>query len=166
MRRDAISAVALACLVACGVPEQRELELAAGDAEGYGMLVQPVLEPSCATLDCHGDSLRPLRLFAETGLRASDELRDAPLTAEELDANVRALMAVDPDAEPVEESLVLLEPLAVDAGGVYHEGGDVWPSTTDPSYRCLRAFLAGQIGSPAAEAACTEAYENVGLPPE
>jgi len=164
--RRVLVAATLPLLIACAPSEQREQDLPDGDVAAYARLVHPVLEPSCATLDCHGDLDRPLRLFAETGLRASDELRDLPITADELDANVRALLAVDPGPATAGQSLVLLEPLAVDAGGVQHVGGDIFASTTDASYRCLHAFLAGQIASPEAETACVEAWEDVGLPPE
>lgn len=152
--------------VACAPPEQGELAIVVGDAEAYATEVHPVLEASCATLDCHGDPDRPLRLFAETGLRASDDLRGLPITEQELEQNLRSLAAVDPGAPTVDESLVLLEPLAPEAGGVHHVGGDLWPSTTDPSYLCVRAHLAGQSTMPEARAACAAAWDDVGLPPE
>jgi hypothetical protein len=123
--------------------------LVSEDEATYAAYVQPVLEARCATLDCHGNVERPLRLYAATGLRATDALRDRPLAAEELTANVRSLAAVDPGAAP-EASLVLSKPLV---GGQAHEGGDLWTSPDEPQVVCVRSWLAGAVDV----AACTTA---------
>ena len=111
-----------------------------GAAVDYATYVHPILEARCAPLDCHGDPGRPLRLYAQTGLRAADGLRFMPITPAELDLNVRSLAAVDPGVAP-EESLVMTKPLA---GGVGHAGGDVWTSPDDPEAVCLLGWLAGR----------------------
>ena len=55
---------------ACGgVAAQDEQPLVELDVEAYRRDVHPILEARCATLDCHGVDDRPLRLYAETGLR-------------------------------------------------------------------------------------------------
>jgi hypothetical protein len=119
------------------------------DEAAYGSYVQPILEARCATLDCHGNVERPLRLYARTGLRASDALRDRPFSVDELTANVRSLAAIDPGAAP-EASVILSKPLA---GGQAHEGGDLWTRSDEPQVVCVRSWLAGAVDV----AACTTA---------
>lgn len=124
-------------LLACG-PDVGAVPLSEPDVAGFGEL-QPWLEARCATLDCHGDPGRPLRLFSETGLRAPGVTRDAPLTAGELEDNAWSLFGVD-DA-PAERHLAVTKPLARSAGGVHHVGGDLWTTTDDPAHRCLVGWL-------------------------
>jgi hypothetical protein len=133
------------------------------DPAVYQRSIHPILEARCATLDCHGMDDRPLRLYAETGLRARDDLRGQPLSDEELTANLRAAQAIDPDREPP-DSLLVRKPLAA-PGGVFHEGGDLWRRADDPELLCLLAWLAGSSDSASAEAACTAAAGQVELPP-
>ncbi len=139
---------ALACallLSACAADAQGEVSIASGDATTYGQDVHPFAEVTCATLDCHGDPSRPLRLYAETGLRLRAELRlaDLPITVEELAHNAEALVAIDPDPPSIDAHVALTKPLAVREGGLHHVGADLWPSRGHPAYRCLRAWLEG-----------------------
>jgi hypothetical protein len=127
--------------------------VAGGDVAAYETYVHPILEARCATIDCHGAPGRPLRLYAETGLRASDELRDRPITSAELADNVRSLAAIEPNAAP-ESSEVISKPLA---GGLFHEGGVVWTSATENQVVCVRGWLAGQSGDATIVAACQAA---------
>ena len=60
------------------------VQLGVRDQAVYAREVHAVIEARCGTLDCHGDARRPLRIYAETGLRLRDELRGQPLTPEEL----------------------------------------------------------------------------------
>jgi hypothetical protein len=139
-----------ACLVAAACQDTGGTQpLVTADQAAYATYVQPVLEARCATLDCHGDVERPLRLYARTGLRAADALRDRPVTPDELAANVRSLAAVDPGAAP-ETSAILSKPLA---GGEAHEGGDLWTSADEAQVVCVRSWLAGAVDV----AACTTA---------
>ena len=169
MRLAAIAAIvrlaspfALSLSVGCSHSLETE-SLGALDVEGYALEVQGVLEPSCATLDCHGDIGRPLRLYAETGLRAPGVRRDAPLTPEELEDNVRSLLAIDPGTEPG-ANLVITKPLSTAVGGEAHVGGDVWPDREDPAVICVTAWLAGDVSSE--REACATARAAVALPPE
>ena len=145
----------VACLVACVLAAAACQDtggtqpLVTADATSYAAYVQPVLEARCATLDCHGNVERPLRLYARTGLRAADALRDRPFAPDEITANVRALAAIDPGAAP-EASLVISKPLV---GGEAHEGGDLWTSADEPQVVCVRSWLAGAVDV----AACTTA---------
>ena len=155
------TALGTAVLASCAVAPQAELAHQSAETASYATELHPILEARCATLDCHGDPGRPLRLYADTGLRARDDLRDAPMTDDELAANVAALFGVDPFAESAAEQLVLLEPLAVSAGGVHHEGDDIWSSREDPGYRCVASFLEGEVD----RAACADARARDALPP-
>jgi hypothetical protein len=144
-------------LTACTDTSQQERELALGDEDSFGGLVQPYVGLRCGSLDCHGDAGRALRLFAEDGLRLRAELREQPITIEEVRANVVAFAAVSPDTEPAEH-LALVKGLAVAAGGFAHVGDDVWPTTDDPGYQCLLSWLEGAA---AADAPCIAAFDDV-----
>ncbi len=158
MKRIAIALlVAGACGGVDGGGNQPLVEL---DGDGYARDVHPILEARCATLDCHGVDDRPLRLYAETGLRLRDDLRDEPATPDELAADLRAIQAIDPGAEPA-DSLLIRKPLAGSAGGVFHEGGDLWTSRDDPQLLCVLAWLSADSDP----AACAIAADQVELPP-
>lgn len=164
-------AVAAFCVLvssAACVPEaQGEVGLAMSDVALYGAYVHPLFEGSCASLDCHGDPGRPLRLYAETGLRIRDDLRTPPgaaltaITEEELAANVSSIAAVDADAYDVDERFVLLKPLSDIGGGIHHFGGRIWAGPNDVAYRCVRSWLVNAID----DAACVEAAARDALPP-
>ncbi len=157
--------VAFAAAAACGgVGPGDPQALVELDQDAYARDVHPILEARCATLDCHGVDDRPLRLYAETGLRARDELRDQPIEPAELAADVRAIAGLEPGATPA-DSLFIRKPLAESAGGIAHEGGDVWASRGDPQLVCALAWLAGESGEPAAAEACAVAADEVALPP-
>ena len=63
--------------------------------------VNGFLAARCATLDCHGQLGRPLRLFSESGLRIVDDAGDypggAPATSTEIFANFTAAISVQPE---------------------------------------------------------------------
>ena len=152
----------LAAACSCGgVGEQGDRPLDDLDAEIYARDVHPILESRCATLDCHGVGERPLRLYAETGLRMRDDLRDLPIEPDELIANLRAVAALEPGVAPP-DSLFIRKPLV---GGVAHEGGDLWASRDEPQLVCALAWLEGTSDEPAAAEACAIAAEQVALPP-
>ena len=151
---------------ACGgVGADGDLPLVELDVEAYARDVHPILEARCATLDCHGVADRPLRLYAETGLRARDDLRDIAIGGAELEANVRAIQALDPAVDPA-DALFVRKPLEAAAGGVAHEGGAVWASRDEPQLACVLAWVGGTSDEPDAAAACARAAEEVALPPE
>lgn len=156
MRRAAlvIALVASGCVGA----ESPELQIAQLDVGAYTELVHPVVRFSCASLDCHGQPGRPLRLYAEEGLRLRAELRGTPLTAEEAEWNVASFAGVDPAATSPEANLVLAKPVV---GEMSHVGGDVWTSREDPGYRCVRAWLAGESDELENIVACAEARAAV-----
>jgi len=156
--------VALALLVllaGCG-PEVGTDPIATPDLAAYDS-VHPYLEGRCATLDCHGDPGRPLRLFSETGLRAPGVDRDAELQPQERMANGWALVSVDPGADP-ETHLLMLKPLAENEGGMHHVGDTVWATRDDPGYRCLLGWLRADADV-TWESACTAAADEWSVPP-
>jgi hypothetical protein len=141
----------LLLLLAC-VDEGAALRVPPLDADRYALEVQPYVAASCGTLDCHGDPGRPLRIYSELGLRRADDLRASPVGAEldpeplsddELQDNVLAFAALQPELSPGDEQLPLSKPLAGAAGGSHHEGGDLWDGTEHPGYRCVRRWLEG-----------------------
>ena len=139
-------------LWACA-PDVGSIPLDAPNVDAYEAL-HPYLEARCATLDCHGDEGRPLRLYAETGLRLPGVDRDLPVTAEELEANAWSLVGVDPGSDS-ERSLVFLKPLDRSEGGMEHVGEDVFTRGSAEA-ECLSWWLDGAAdpsGIPSCEAA-------------
>jgi hypothetical protein len=158
--RVALAAGALGVAACAGPAPGSEPVPRALDRAAYVRDVHPIVEARCATLDCHGRFERPLRLYAETGLRRSDELRELPITDVELDDNVAAATAVDAAATP-DDSLILMKPL----GRMKHTGGTLWPTATNPQYLCVRGWLAGTSDRADVAAACLTAADQVKLPP-
>ncbi|RLB56429.1 MAG: hypothetical protein DRJ42_03360 [Deltaproteobacteria bacterium] len=145
---------------ACEVTQGYDAPTASGDSDDWAMHVQPYVARRCATLDCHGDPGRPLRIYSTEGLRDGED-RAAPLTASELDENVLAALGVSPFGDAATHALILV-PLAPSSGGWHHVGGDIWASRDDPGYQCLSRWLAGADSA----ASCATAAANVprGLP--
>lgn len=129
----------LLLLSACA-PDVGTMMIDAPDVAAYPTM-QPYLEARCATLDCHGDEGRPLRLYAETGLRIDGVARDTPLTSDELEANAWSLFGVDA-AQRSDAHLSYLKPLAESEGGMAHVGGDVLALDSDEA-RCVLGWLSG-----------------------
>lgn len=117
--------------------------------------VQPVLDERCATLVCHGDALRPLRIYSRNRLRldADPVQLNLPMSDEELDINYAAAAAFVTD--PVEDCFLLRKPLDEASGGYYHEGrelydeGDVFADEDDLGYQALLAWVQGEAEDPA-----------------
>lgn len=154
----AVIAVLVSC-IGCA-PAQSAVENDSGDVANYEQYVHPLLEGSCATLDCHGNPGRPLRLYAETGLRIADDLRGPgqdptmPITDDELAANVASIVGIGRD-------MVLFKPLSNTGGGIHHKGGQVWSGTDDDAYRCVRSWFKDSIKTEA----CANAAAEYALPP-
>ena len=113
------------------------------DPETFAVEVQPRYELHCAYVGCHGTPDRPLALYARGAWRSSaedtpeDVFGEAPLRPAELAHNLdqtRAFLASAPDPS---RSLLLLRPLAPEAGGSGHGGGVQFASVDDPDYRAL-----------------------------
>lgn len=157
-----------ALLAASCAPTNGEVSLPMPDAMVYETELHPYLEATCATLDCHGDRGRPLRLYSDTGLRLRTDLRDTPMTPEEMAANAFALVAVDP-THAAEQHLVVLKPLNRSEGGMSHEGDNLHMTLADPGYRCLLGYLDGAYLDGARDTDfrrdCAEARDLYVVPP-
>jgi hypothetical protein len=124
------------------------------DVAAFRCEVEPVLMARCATYACHGAGSRPFRVFAINRLRLNPQraesgyVLNAPMTAEEHDANLDMALGF---AQPGDftRSQLLLKPLDVDAGGLFHRGGmiygrvDVFSDVDDVGYESIEAWLAG-----------------------
>ena len=115
--------------------------------------VSAFLEKRCATLDCHGQVGRPLRLYSRTGLRFPDpDVQNTPGAAgtseEELRANYQSVIGLEPELmsklvlDPTNnqpQSLLLVKkPRAQER----HKGGQI-VVIGDDGDRCVTSWLAG-----------------------
>jgi len=140
MRRELLAA-ALA-LGACEGPGLEARPISVGPMDVFATEVEPVLESRCAQGGCHGRGDRPFVLCAPGGLRlgAARLHLAGPLDRTEVEINARRL-AVLADPFDSERSVALRKPLAIDAGGLHHGGGEVFVDRTDPGYRTLLRWL-------------------------
>jgi len=113
--------------------------------------VDAVLEQRCASLDCHGQMGRALRLFSQSGLRlisqdAANVPGGAPTTQTELVANYQAVIGLQPELmtevvqgnEPPTALLLLRKPLQLER----HKGGQVIVPGSN-AYDCIVSWLGG-----------------------
>lgn len=150
-----LAAAALLALFAAACVENEPYELPALDAPYYRCNVQPVVDAKCSMLACHGDVRRPYHTFTRNRMRlvGSNENRDLPLTAQELDLNMKSALGFV-DAEVPARSFLLLKPLDADAGGYYHRGkeifvgGDVFLDVEEPEYQVLLTWVSGGTADP------------------
>jgi len=114
------------------------------------LAVSAFMERRCGTLDCHGATLRPMRLFGKFGLRDPGQHNvtgGAPTTAAEIDANYTAVCNVDAEqmdkaaqdfGQSAEKLLVLQKARGVEG----HKGGTIVTQGT-PGDDCLLGWLRG-----------------------
>lgn len=133
-------------LAGCAVEVPPPLPLPVGDPALFVSSVQPVLDQRCAAA-CHADPIRPFAFYS-AGLYRADPARlhlIEPLTADELDANARAVAGFALDAlvagEPLASCPVVCKPLDVAAGGCGHVVGPVFAGRDERDYQALRAYL-------------------------
>ena len=149
------TAAAVVLAWACTDTELDPITLDLGDPVVYRAEVQPYVGLRCGSLDCHGDSERALRIFAEHGLRESDQQREQPESDTEIAANTAAFAALA-SADGVDEHLALLKGLDPGAGGMGHVGDVIWQTRQDSGYLCVRAWLSGASDATACAAALAE----------
>jgi hypothetical protein len=81
-------------------PDYEQFKGAAADGALEAAGVSRVLERRCATLDCHGQVSRPLRIFGQYGLRLEQDgsVRPGvePTTEAEYQANYAAVIGLEP----------------------------------------------------------------------
>jgi len=152
-----------ACLVDFDEPDGgiRATEILAPD-QGQFATVSPVLEHRCATLDCHGQVGRPLRIYSGNGLRLPNDAGDLPgtsaTTTEEVTQNYYAVIGLEPEEmsrvvageDPPRSLLLLKKPLLLES----HKGGPAFAPSGDPGETCITSWL---LGTGVDTAACTQA---------
>lgn len=164
------SLAAALCSSSCASSPQpdgktRITTILAPDQNLFEQSVSPVLERRCASLDCHGQVGRPLRIYSARGLRLPNDAGLIPgtgaTTTEETTANYRAVIGLEPEqltrvmaGLDVPRSLLLLKkPLGLES----HKGGSatapVIAPTNDPVELCIDSWIYGQIDAPS----CTKA---------
>ncbi len=126
--------------------------------------VDAVFERHCGSFDCHGNIARPLRIYSQNGLRIPNEAGilpgSAPTTPDEVTANYRSVIAVEPETMNlvVKNSgdpyslLILKKPLMIEN----HKGGPVM-NKGDDAEKCISSWISGKTD----KTACT----NGALPP-
>ena len=127
----------------------RKTTILAPSQSQFQQFVSPVLDRRCATLDCHGEVGRPLRLFSARGLRLPSDAGLTPgigaTTPEESAADYRAVIGLEPEtmsrvvagiAAP-RELLLLKKPLLLEG----HKGGLVIAPTNDAAELCIVSWL-------------------------
>jgi hypothetical protein len=121
--------------------------------------VADALQPSCGTLDCHGQIGRNLRLFGARGMRLDPRDTSAEGTTKpaEYEATYWSMVGLEPeemsgvvrDRGAGSDRLALIRK----ARGVDLHKGGVRMKLNDDLDRCLLSWLAGSISQPACEAA-------------
>ena len=113
--------------------------------------VSPVFERRCATLDCHGQVGRPLRIYSGLGLRLPNDGGNTPgsnaTTPDEITANYRAVIGLEPEEmtrviageDPPRSLLILKKPLLLEA----HKGGPAFAPSGDPGEQCITSWILG-----------------------
>ena len=145
MSRLALLAALASAGSACAGPASDADPLLLGPMPLFVADVEPVLEDRCASGGCHGRAERPLCLFAP-GQHRMDGARlhlDEPLSEAELAHNAQRLAAFAHGVAP-RESLALRKPLALEHGGCWHGGGEVFGEPNDPGYRAIERWLAAR----------------------
>jgi len=153
--------VSVFVLAGCGDlgPEVNDIVGPPFDPLGFSP-VSAVVERRCGTLDCHGQTARPLRLYGQYGLRRP-ELPDSPnvenyaeyysggkepTTLAELEDNYRSILALEPEkmalvfaktADP--ETLTLVRKARLREK---HKGGLLW-NKGEPGDVCVTNWLVG-----------------------
>jgi hypothetical protein len=157
MKKKAITAAfVILCATACAADLSsadggiRATTILAPD-QGQFTTVSPVFEHNCATLDCHGQEGRPLRIYSGLGLRLPNDAGNTPgsgaTTPAEIAANYRAVIGLEPEEmsrvvayeDPPRTLLILAKPLLLES----HKGGMVFAPTGDKGEVCITSWLLG-----------------------
>jgi hypothetical protein len=92
-----LAAASVSCVGVVGDPDPN-FALTAPPRAGFES-VADAMQPSCGTLDCHGQPDRNLRLFGGRGLRLdpADTAKDGTTTPAEYDADYWSVVAIEPE---------------------------------------------------------------------
>jgi len=93
------SIVLVASIVACSVPDPNARTVIAGPDRSQFDLVQPFMENSCGSLDCHGSRYRNLKIYGYEGLRLDpgDIPGGNPTSTAEIDATYDSIVNLEPE---------------------------------------------------------------------
>ncbi|MBI2895090.1 MAG: hypothetical protein HYY06_16155 [Deltaproteobacteria bacterium] len=150
MRGVALAVVA--ALVGCIGTDDGTVAIPVLDPLVFREDVQPILATRCGNPTCHGRADRPFSIYSAGAYRA-DPARtflDEPLTPEELAQNYIGACGFALELESTSPSSceLLQKPLAIDAGGMGHLGGDVWIDERDREYRTVEAWVRAPLDPP------------------
>ncbi len=122
--------------------------------------ISSVVERRCGTLDCHGSTYRPLKIYAQIGLRRPEEKGSTnvksfkdyyaggsePTTEAELFDNYTSMIGLEPEilanvvaGKDLPDSLTLVRKPRLREK---HKGGLIW-NQSDPGDLCLINWLTG-----------------------
>jgi hypothetical protein len=120
--------------------------------------VADALQPSCGTLDCHGQKERNLRVYGGRGLRLdpNGSSSEDPTTDAEYDATFRSLVFLEPNplADVLRDRGANPDRLTFirKARGLERHKGGLQMLRGDPLDRCLTSWLAGATDAGACRA--------------
>ena len=145
----ALAAASLSCAGVGGDPST-ELTLMVPPRQGFES-VADAMQPSCGTLDCHGQPDRNLRLFGGRGLRLdpAKSSKDGDTDSAEYDANYWSVVALEPeilstvvaDGGQDPERWILIRK---GRGTTRHKGGTLMQPNDDLD-QCIVEWLKGNI---------------------
>lgn len=157
------------CVGEVQAPEATNLPLEAPPRVGFES-VADAIQPSCGTLDCHGQVGRNMRLFGARGLRLSamDTSAEGVTQPPEYDADYWAIVALEPEllAAVVREKGDRPERLTLirkGRGTERHKGGRLM-SPNDNLDRCIVGWVAGRIEADACQTAAMITAPNALVP--
>jgi hypothetical protein len=144
-----LAAAGLSCVgVVGGAPP--DFMLSAPPREGFEK-VADAMQPSCGTLDCHGQRDRNLRLYGGRGLRldAANNSADGTTEPPEYEANYWSVVALEPELLATvtneggrnPERLILIRK---GRGTTRHKGGALMRPNDDLD-QCIVEWLKGNI---------------------
>ena len=93
-RRVLLSIAMVSGIAACTDLDKPPVNLELGDEASFATNVQAYIGAGCGSLACHGDLGRAFRIHAELGLRLTPQLRDQPISSDEILLNLESIAAL------------------------------------------------------------------------
>jgi hypothetical protein len=137
--------------LACSGPADNQIFTLTLPDETTFPLVSDALELRCATIDCHGNLPRNMRLYSEYGLRLKkgDVTGIANTTDDEYAANYESIVTIEPEkitgivknhGQNFDHWIVVTK----GTGAEHHKGGSKF-AKGDVMYTCLLSWIQGNI---------------------